>query len=132
MAYADTTARPACPPTSVLRPAFRMGPPPSAASSTGLPPPGTVNPPGLPRIVIASRESDGGIVRLKGYFEGTALSSAGIYEGSRLLKGFSVNCVPCHQKVEFDLRLENASAATVLRIADADGRTAESPVIDPR
>jgi hypothetical protein len=124
----DRLARqlPSCAPPS------ECGLAPGATSPFGLTPPGSVNPLGLPRIVIAARESDGGIVRLKGYFEGTALSSAGIYEGSRLLKGFNVNGVPGRQKIEFDLRLENPSAATVLRIADADGRTAESPVIDPR
>jgi hypothetical protein len=105
---------------------------PDSESPPGLAPPGSIRPPAPPRIVMASRESDGGIVWLKGYFEGTALRSAGIYEGSRQLKSFKVNDVPGRQKVEFDLRLEDPSAATVLRITDANDRTAESPIIDPR
>ena len=86
---------------------------------------------GPPRIVITSREPGDGMVRLKGYFEGTALSSAGIYEGSRRLRAFEVSPVPGRQKVEFDLRLGNPSAATVIRVTDADDRVAEAPAIDP-
>jgi hypothetical protein len=83
-----------------------------------------------PRIVIASRESGGEIVRLKGYFEGSALKSAGIYEGSRLLKALKVDMVPGRERVEFDLRLENPSAATVLRVTDGDDRIAEAAVVE--
>jgi hypothetical protein len=84
-----------------------------------------------PRIVITSREPGDGMVRLKGYFEGTALKSAGIYERSTRLRAFEVSAVPGRQKVEFDLRLGNPSAATVIRVTDADDRVAEAPAIDP-
>ena len=86
---------------------------------------------GSPRIVIASRDSNSGIVRLKGYFDGDALKSAGIYEGSRLLKDFKVNGVPGRQRVEFDLKLENPSPATVIRVTDSDDNVAEATAIDP-
>lgn len=108
------------------------GPAPDAASGTGSAPPGSIiGTADSPRIEIASRESSDGIVRLQGFFEGTALKSAGIYDGARRLKAFKVNRVPGRQRVEFDLRLENPSATTVLRIADADDRIAEAPAIDP-
>ena len=108
------------------------GPAPYAARGSGSAPPGGIS--GTvdsPRIEIDSRESGNGIVRLKGYFEGTALKSAGIYDRAQRLRAFKVNRVPGRQKVEFDLRLENPSATTVLRIADANDRIAEAPAIDP-
>src|SRR5262249_35008078 len=84
-----------------------------------------------PRIVIASRQSKQVIERLTGYFEGTALTSAGIYEGSTCLKDFHLRRVPGRQKIEFVLKLENPSAQTVLRITDAEDRITESAVLDP-
>jgi hypothetical protein len=84
-----------------------------------------------PRIVIASRETDRGFVRLKGYFEGRALKSAGIYEGPRRLKALKVVGVPGRERVEFDLRLGDPSPATILRVSDAEGRTVEAPALDP-
>ncbi|MBV8450656.1 MAG: hypothetical protein JOZ29_00080 [Deltaproteobacteria bacterium] len=108
------------------------GPAPDTASVAGSAPPGSISSTAdSPRIEIISRESGGGIVRLKGYFEGTALKSAGIYEGAQLVKAFNVNRVPSRQRVDFDLRLKNPDAATILRIADTDDRIAEAPVIDP-
>ena len=108
------------------------GPPPATASGSGsAPSTGIGSARDSPRIVIASREPGEGIVRLKGYFEGTALKSAGIYEGARRLRAFKVNGVSGRQRVEFDLRLENPSAATVLRVTDADDRIAEAAAIDP-
>ena len=99
---------------------------PGVASATSMS--GEADP---PRIVITSREPGDGMVRLKGYLEGTALKSAGIYEGSTRLRAFEVSVIPGRQKVEFDLRLGNPSAATVIRVIDADDRVAEAPAIDP-
>lgn len=84
-----------------------------------------------PRIVITSRESDGGIMHLKGYFEGRAIRSAGIYAGSSRLKALKVDHAPGRERVEFDLRLEDASRATILRVVDTDGRSAEASLIGP-
>jgi hypothetical protein len=107
------------------------GPPSGAVRESGSASPISVSGAAdAPRMVIASRESGDGIVRLKGYFEGSALKSAGIYEGSRRLKAFRVDGVPGRQRVEFDLRLENPSAATVVRVTDGDGRIAEAAAID--
>jgi hypothetical protein len=82
-----------------------------------------------PRIVVASREYDKETVRLRGYFEGSDLKSAGIYDGADELKAFSVDGVPGRQKVEFDLRLRNPSTTTALRITDGNHRTTEAFVI---
>lgn len=83
-----------------------------------------------PRILITARESAGGFLRLKGYFEGTALRSAGIFEGSSQLKALKLSGTPGRQRVDFDLRLEEPSSATTLRVSDSAGRTAESSVLD--
>jgi hypothetical protein len=108
------------------------GPAPTAASGAGSAPLGSISGAAdSPRIEIASREYGDGIVRLTGYFEGTALKSAGIYDGAQCLKEFKVNRAPGRQRVEFDLRLENPSATTVLLVADSDDRIAEAPAIDP-
>jgi hypothetical protein len=85
-----------------------------------------------PRIVIISSESDGDSIRLKGYFEGIALRSAGIYQGSDRLRAFNVGRVSGRERVEFDLRLEDPSADTTLQVADAAGRTAQAAVLDSR
>jgi hypothetical protein len=101
----------------------------ASGSASGLPP-GTTADGDAPRIVIASRESSGGIIRLRGYFEGRALRSAGIYKGFSELKAFKVDEVPGRQRVKFDLRLDTPSPMATLRVADAAGRSAEVPVLD--
>ena len=112
--------------------AAHCGQPPDAVSRSGTASPATASDAAdAPRIVIASRESGEDIVHLKGYFEGRGLKSAGIYEGSTRLKAFNVSGVLGRQRVEFDLRLAHPSAATVLRVADGDDRTAEAAVVDP-
>jgi hypothetical protein len=82
-----------------------------------------------PRILITSRESAGGFLWLKGYFEGNALNSAGLFEGASQLKAFKVSGITGRQRVDFDLRLEEPSSATILRVSDIDGRTVEAPVL---
>jgi hypothetical protein len=106
---------------------------PAAASGSGSgPATDTTTDHEPPRIVIALRESRGGIVHLKGYFEGRGLKSAGVYDGSSRLRGFKVDGVPGPQRVDFDLQLEDPSSATILRVSDLDGRTAEVPLLDSR
>jgi hypothetical protein len=85
---------------------------------------------GGPHIVIVSRESDGAGVRLKGYFEGIDLKSAGIYEGSKELRAFKVDGLAGRQRVEFDLRLEDPSAFSLLRVVDAAGKSAQAFVAE--
>ena len=108
------------------------GSPPAAATGSGSASLTNVSAGGYaPRIVITSRESAGGFLRLQGYFEGRALKSAGIYQGSSRLKALKVDKIPGRQRVEFDLRFEEPSLATILRVSDANGKTTEAPVVDP-
>jgi hypothetical protein len=85
-----------------------------------------------PRVVIESRarQSDA-VIRLKGYLEGTALKSGGIYQNGRCLRAFKVNDVAGEQKLLFDIGLANPSPDMVLRVTDVEGRSAEATVIDP-
>jgi len=84
-----------------------------------------------PKVVIDSRTFNGSDVRLKGYFEGTALKTAGIYQGRRRVRAFKVNDVLGEQRVEFDLGIQNPTPDAVIRIVDVDGRIGEAPVLDP-
>lgn len=82
-----------------------------------------------PKITITHRGvSRGGIFRIKGWFAGTALKSAGIYDGNRLRKSFKVNDVVGQQRVNFDIQLAGVSPDTVMRIRDAEGRSAEARI----
>lgn len=84
----------------------------------------------VPRVVVDSRVANGDSVRVKGYMEGTALKSAGIYENGRRLQAFKVNDVPGQQKIDFDIGLAHPSPDTVIRVTDVEGRFAEAPVLD--
>lgn len=84
-----------------------------------------------PKVVIDSRTFNGSDVRLKGYFEGTALKTAGIYQGRRRVRAFKVNDVLGEQRVEFDIGLQNPTPDAVIRIVDVDGRVGEASVLDP-
>jgi hypothetical protein len=81
--------------------------------------------------VIEARDPMDGGVHLKGYLEGTALKSAGIYENGRRLRAFKVNDVGGQQRLDLDLGIGNPNANTVIRVTDADGRFAEAPVLTP-
>jgi hypothetical protein len=84
-----------------------------------------------PKVVIDSRTFNGSDVRLKGYFEGTALKTAGIYQGRRRVRAFKVNDVLGEQRVEFDIGLQNPTPDAAIRIVDVDGRVGEASVLDP-
>src|SRR5579863_319452 len=73
---------------------------------------------GGPTIRIESRRVVGDVTRLEGFFEGSALSSAGIYEGEQMVKPIDVGRVLGRQKVEFKLKLRDADIATNLRVVD--------------
>ena len=81
-----------------------------------------------PTIKIESRNVEGSVTHLKGYFEGSALRSAGIYEGEQKLKSLTVEHVIGRQKVEFQLSLGDADIATNLRVVDQAGRMATASV----
>ena len=119
-------------PPSALAPA--RGPPlspgtaPSGEPENASAAPGAVAPSvdsGGPTIRIESRSVVGDVTQLKGYFEGAALRSAGIYEGSQNVKPLKVEHVTGRQKVEFQLALRDADIATNLRVIDEAGRDSD-------
>jgi hypothetical protein len=83
---------------------------------------------GGPTIKIESRSVAGDVTHLKGYFEGSALQSAGIYEGAQRVKPLKVEHVLGRQKVTFRLSLRDADISTNLRVVDQAGRIATASV----
>jgi hypothetical protein len=82
-----------------------------------------------PKVTITYRGvSRDGIFHVKGWFAGTALKSAGIYDGDRLRKSFKVNDVVGQQRVNFDIQVAGVSRDTAIRVRDAEGRSAEAPI----
>jgi len=118
---------PAAPPASAaVSPPAAAAPPPAASAGSS---PSTDK--AAPKVVIESRTRESSdVVRIKGYFEGYALKSSGLYENGRLLRSFKVNDVPGDQRVSFDLGLGNPSPDTLVRVTDANGHFAEAPVLD--
>jgi len=106
------------PSSSLTTPA--VGPMP-AESSFGSP----------PKAVIDSRRDDGGMLRVKGYLEGTALQNAGIYQDGQLLKPIRITPVVGEQRLDFDLGLGDAGPGMSIRVYDAHGRSAEVFVSPP-
>jgi hypothetical protein len=83
---------------------------------------------GGPAIKIESRSVVGDVTHLRGYFEGFALQSAGIYEGAQRVKPLKVEPVIGRQKVEFQISLRDADISTNLRVVDRAGRVATASV----
>ncbi len=98
-----------------------------SAAAPSAPAPGAADS-GGPTIKIESRSVVGDVTYLKGYFEGSALQSAGIYEGAQSVKPIKVDDVIGRQKVEFQLSLRDADIATNLRVIDQAGRVATASV----
>ena len=98
---------------------------PTAAAPSGADLPAA---PAPPRVVINSRVFTGGSVRIKGFFEGTDLKSAGIYDDSLEVKPIDVGANPGSQRVNFDFSLEDPSPAESIDVADNLGRVARAQV----
>ena len=105
-------------------------PPPAAAAGAGAESPAASGAAdsGGPTIRIESRRVVGNVTQVQGYLEGSALSSAGIYEGEQMVKPIDVGRVLGRQKVEFSLKLRDADIATNLRVLDQAGRMATASV----
>jgi hypothetical protein len=125
---------PHAPPAPPVPPAPASAAPPSAPLPTeGEPAPASAPASssadsGGPTLKIESRSLEGNVVQLKGYFEGSALRSAGIYEGAQQVKPMKVDHVIGRQKVEFQLALHDADISTNLRVIDQAGRMATASV----
>ncbi len=81
-----------------------------------------------PNVTINYRRLNRGIFHVKGWFEGTALKSAGIFDGSHLRRSLNVEKVAGEQRVNFDMELAGVTPETAIRVYDADGRSAEAAV----
>jgi hypothetical protein len=107
--------------------------PPASSAASVAPPLAPVVPPsnpaeGAPVVKIESRTTSGDVVRIKGYIEGTALKSAGIYQDGQSLKTFQVSAIPGEQKIDLDIGIASPPPGAMLRVVDANGRFAEAPV----
>ncbi|MDB5108501.1 MAG: hypothetical protein JWM69_1442, partial [Candidatus Binatus sp.] len=97
-----------------------------AAASSVSPTASPVSPtgerlPNPPKILISSRSFKSGIVRVKGYFEGTDLKSAGIYDSDQKIKDVEVGSTPGEQRMNFDFSLQQPSPTESIKVADAYG-----------
>jgi len=81
-----------------------------------------------PRIEIASRVFQAGKVRIKGFFEGTDLKSAGIFDGDTKSRDIDVASTPGEQRINFDFSIEQPSPTQSIRVADVYGREAQAMV----
>jgi hypothetical protein len=122
----------AAPAVSAPPPAVAVAPSTSVAASASSAPASAATAIAYPAPVvkIESREPERGGLRVKGFIQGTALKSAGVYENGRCVKAFDVNAVPGEQKIQLDLGIGSPSPDTTIRVTDAAGRFAEAAVID--
>ncbi len=97
-------------------------------SHSSVAPPAGEKMPEAPKIQIASRVFQEGKVRVKGFFEGTDLKSAGIFDGDAKTKDIDVADTPGEQRVNFDFSIEQPSATQSIRVADVYGREAQALV----
>ena len=96
-------------------PAEHIGPMPST-SSRGEP----------PKAVIESSSDDGGVLRIKGYLEGTALTGGGIYQNGQLMKQIKIDTIQGEQRLDFDIGLGSPEPGMSIRVYDSQGRSAEA------
>jgi hypothetical protein len=84
--------------------------------------------PVAPKIAISSRVFKAGIVRVKGFLEGTDLKSAGIYDGDQKSKDIDVASTPGEQRINFDFSIQQPSPSQSIRVADSYGREASAMI----
>jgi len=116
----STASLPPAPATAAAAPPTDSGAATATASSAGMST--------GPTIKIDSRQTVGDVTRIKGYFEGSALKSAGIYEGEQNVKPIRVDHVIGKQKVDFELAVRDADVMTSVRVFDQAGRMATASV----
>ncbi len=95
-------------------------------SHASMAPPSGERMPDAPKIEIASRVFVSGTVRVKGFFEGTDLKSAGIFDGDAKTKDIDVASVPGEQRINFDFSIEQPTPTQAIRVADVYGREAQA------
>src|SRR6266481_248785 len=97
-------------------------------SHSSVAPPAGEKMPVAPKIQIASRVFQAGKARVKGFFEGTDLKSAGIFDGDTKTRDIDVASTPGEQRINFDFSIEQPSATQSIRVADVYGREAHAMV----
>jgi len=96
------------------------------ASHASVAPPAGESMPAAPKIEIASRVFVSGTVRIKGFFQGTDLKTAGIFDGDTKSKDIDVASTPGEQRVNFDFSIQQPSPTQSIRVADVYGREAQA------
>jgi hypothetical protein len=104
-----------------------MSAPASIPAVSSAPPP-SEKMPVAPKIAISSRVFKAGIVRVKGFLEGTDLKSAGIYDGDQKSKDIDVASTPGEQRINFDFSIEQPSPSQSIRVTDSYGREASAMI----
>ena len=104
------------------------------ATAASIPPPAPskpaagAEPSDGPKVHIDSYGVEGHSVRIKGFFEGVALKSAGIYQDDRLVRDIKVDQVAGRQHVDFDIGLGQVQPGMVLKVYDGAGLSAETSI----
>ena len=106
-----------------------------SAGPSSMPPPASIPAvsagpkiPVAPKIAINSRVFKAGIVRVKGFLEGTDLKSAGIYDGDQKSKDIDVASTPGEQRINFDFSIQQPSPSQSIRVTDSYGREASAMI----
>jgi hypothetical protein len=106
-----------------------------SAGPSSMPPPASIPAvsagpkiPVAPKIAINSRVFKAGIVRVKGFLEGTDLKSAGIYDGDQKSKDIDVASTPGEQRINFDFSIQQPSPSQSIRVSDSYGREASAMI----
>jgi hypothetical protein len=116
-------------PPAVGAPSGAAGPPPAAAESSPAGAASSVaESSDVPKVHIDSYAVTGHSVRIRGFFEGLALKSAGIYDDDQLVRDLKVDQLPGRQQVNFDIEVEEVEPGMVLRVYDGAGLSAEASI----
>src|SRR5262249_54735368 len=81
---------------------------------------------GAPRVMIDSRDYSSGTLHVLGFFDGTDLKSAAIFDHGVKIRDIKVSDTPGSQRVTFDFRVANPSPGQVLVVVDDRGRMARA------
>ncbi|MFI5353436.1 MAG: hypothetical protein ACHQZS_10780 [Candidatus Binatales bacterium] len=116
-------------PPAASAPSGAAGPPPAAAESSPAGAGSSVaESSDVPKVHIDSYAVTGHSVRIRGFFEGLALKSAGIYNDDQLVRDLKVDQLPGRQQVNFDIEVEEVEPGMVLRVYDGAGLSAEASI----
>ncbi len=90
--------------------------------------PAAAAPSDTPQVRIESYSVTGHAVHVKGFFEGVALKSAGVYDGDQLVRDLNISQVPGRQHVSFDIEMAQVQPGMNIRVYDGAGLSAEASI----